>query len=54
MRNTTDRFTALDRQKLGYGGLVLGSSHYLILPKWPHKIMLATKVLKTTQKIPIC
>ena len=34
--------------KLGYGGLVLGSSQFLILPHLPQKIMPASKVVKVT------
>ena len=37
--------------KIGYGGLVLGISQFMILPQLPQKMMLTTKV---TQKKSPC
>ena len=37
--------------KLAYGGLVLGLNYILLLPQLPHKIMLASKVVKRDSKI---
>ena len=50
----TDRFTDLDKPnlfELAYGGLVLGSSQFLLLPQLPHKMMLVSKVVKSNSKI---
>ena len=45
----TERFIYLDKLilvKFAYGGLVLGSSKLLLLPRLPQKMMLASKVVK--------
>ena len=44
-------WTSLNLVKLGYGGLVLGSSQFLLLPKLPQKMMIASKVVKSDSKI---
>ena len=36
---------------LVYGGLILGSSRFFLLPQLPQKIQLATKVVKSDSKI---
>ncbi len=38
---------ALDKLQLVYGGSVLGSGEFSILPQLPHKILLASKVVKS-------
>ena len=40
-----------DLDKLGYGGSLLGSSHFFLLLQRPHKILFAYKVFKSDLKI---
>ena len=42
-------FDKLNLVKLGYGGLVIGSSQFSLLPQLPRKIQLAQKWSKVTQ-----
>jgi hypothetical protein len=39
------------KAKSANGGLILSSSHFLILPQLPQKIKLASKVVKVDSKI---
>jgi len=40
-------FQGFGQAKFAYGGLILGSSHFTLLPKLPLKMMLDLKVVKT-------
>ena len=51
--HSTVRFKDLDKHslvKLAYGGLVLGSKRFSQLPHMPHKMTLASKVVKIDSK----
>ena len=48
---TNRAFHRFGQAKFAYGGLVLGSSQFSVLPQLPHKMMLASKVVKTDSKI---
>ena len=37
--------------KLGFGGMVLGSSQFLLLPQLPQLMMLDSKVVESNSKI---
>ena len=41
----------LENVKIDYGGLVLGSSQFLLLPQLLQKMMLASKMVKIDSKI---
>jgi len=43
-------FYGFGQAKFTYGGLVLGSNHFTLLPQLPRKTMLDLKVVKTAQK----
>jgi len=49
--STYRAFHRFVQAKIAYGGLVLGSSQFLILPQLPLKMMLASKVVKIDLKI---
>ena len=44
-------FHRFGQAKFAYGGPVLGSSQFLLLPQLPQKMMLASKVVKIDSKI---
>jgi len=44
-------FNGFGQAKLGYGGLVLGSRQFLLLPQLPQKTPIASKVVKSNSKI---
>ena len=45
---TTERFTDL-QAKFAYGGTVIGSSQFAVLPQLPQKMTLTSKWSKSTQ-----
>ena len=49
--NAYQGFDILNLDKLAYGGLILGSSQFSILPKLPQKMVLDSKVVKIDSKI---
>jgi len=44
-------FHGFGQAKFAYGGLILGSSQFTLLPKLPLKMMLSLKVVKFYSKI---
>jgi len=44
-------FRRFGQAKFAYGGLLLGSSQFSILPQLPQKMMLASKVIRIDSKI---
>jgi hypothetical protein len=46
MKLTPEHFTYFGKAKLAYGGSVLGSSKFTLLPQLPLKMILDLKVVK--------